>query len=387
MVVAVVGAGAAGCVAARVLADRGFDVILLEAGPGQPRPSVLDELDHLRSTEASAWWWPGSPPRGRGLGGSTTVNGMVLQGVDPVDVRRWGWDDALDQQAAILERFETTTVSPGPFTSALEALVTRGVPVGRPTVESGAEGWSPLTIAARGDVRMSAADAFLAEAPSNLSIRTDRRVVGIDDRRLLLAPGEDLVVDHVVLAAGAVGSPALLLDAGLVDRARVDEPINHSSTSIVVELAPELRRRPDDVAPPSSRLLRLQTGLTENKVVDLQMIVLDHTGADEAGRKHGAVIVSALEPNRIKVLAEGITQALRWLGEVDGVLDISLSSDDAPIQHHCCSLVRALEPDRSLAGVPWLSVIDASALPALPHTNPMLSVMVGARRWAVDFSR
>ena len=120
-------------------------------------------------------------------------------------------------------------------------------------------------------------------------------------------------------------------------------------------------------------MLRTVSGLSEN-TVDLQMLVLDHTGDSDEGRRHGAVIVTALEPDRQKVLIAGITQALHWLTELEGVGKISLSPDSSPVQHHACSL----SGFGSVAAT--VTVIDGSALPALPHTNPMVSVAVGARR-------
>ena len=68
--IVVIGAGVAGCVAARTVADAGHDVLVLEAGPGPDRPHALDALDHLGTVAASEWWFPDAPRRGRGVGGS-----------------------------------------------------------------------------------------------------------------------------------------------------------------------------------------------------------------------------------------------------------------------------------------------------------------------------
>lgn len=379
--VVIIGAGVAGCVAARTLVNEGVEVLLLEAGSGSPRPAVLDGIDHLRSGEAAEWWFPDLPRRGRGVGGSSSVNGMVLDAIHPLDMKRWGWGDALDHQRWILDRWPHTQVSAGPFTEALGDCVGQGFPRATATTMHGWSGWAPLSLAFDGVKRCSAADAFLTPATkeeADIPVRFDAaatRVV-IDGTRptVELASGEVIEASTVLVAAGNAGSPALLIESGLVSVDDVSDSLNHASTAIIVELEPSLRATPE-VAAPSSHMLRTVTGLTEN-TVDLQMLVLDHTGRDDNGRKHAAVIVSALEPDRQKVLIAGITQALHWLRSMDGVVKVSLSDDPSPVQHHACSLAEAA------VQIPNVRVIDASVLPALPHTNPMLSIAIGARRSA-----
>lgn len=381
--IVVIGAGVAGCVAARTLVERGAEVVLLEAGPGSDRPAVLDGVDHLRSVEATEWWFADLPLRGRGVGGSSAVNGMVLDAIHPLDAKRWGWDDADEHQKWLLGRWKRTHVDAGPFTTAFAAKATEGFPPAASTAVSGWTGWAPLALAFDGSQRVSAADAFLTPVGDEplIEVRPNSAVAKVHTNGAFpiveLASGERIEATKVLLAAGNAGSPALLVASGLVKAGNVAEPLNHASTAIIVEIDDQLQGAAD--AAPSSHMLRTVSGLSEN-TVDLQMLVLDRTGVDADGRRHAAVIVSALEPDRQKVLIAGITQALRWLHTIDGVVKVSLSDDPCPVQHHACSLTDA---PRQFADV---HVIDASVLPALPHTNPMLSIAIGARRAALRFA-
>jgi glycine/D-amino acid oxidase-like deaminating enzyme len=375
----VIGAGVAGCVAARTLTDAGHEVVLLEDGPGPVRPAELEHLDHLGTAAAHDWWYPDPPRRGRGSGGSSAVNGMVLDAIDPLDRRRWGWGDEPDHrmsadEAWVLAQWSHTEVESGPFTTVFGECVTRGFPRTDPTALSGAQGWRPLSLAWADGQRVSAADAFLDDAAD---VRYGTEVAAIDGSTVTTTAGERIDATHILVAAGAVGSPRLLVASGLVEGERLAPPLNHASTAIIVELDRSLRVEPGIDHPPSSRLLRTATGLSEN-TVDLQILVLDHTGTDTAGRAHAAVIVSALEPDRQKVLVAGITQVLHWLREIDGVIKVSISDDQVPVQHHCCTLIDLPAPRGPV------TVVDASVLPALPHTNPMVCVATGARRQTLE---
>ncbi|MDZ7684471.1 MAG: GMC family oxidoreductase N-terminal domain-containing protein [Gammaproteobacteria bacterium] len=100
----VVGAGSAGCVVARRLVDAGFTVILLEAGPPDyaldfriHMPAALSEV--LGSTTYN-WAFHSAPeatmngrrmycPRGKTLGGSSAINGMIFVRGHAADFDRW----------------------------------------------------------------------------------------------------------------------------------------------------------------------------------------------------------------------------------------------------------------------------------------------------------
>ena len=258
----VVGGGSAGCVlAGRLSADPAVRVLLLEAGPGSGHPFVRvpaafprlfgGRLDWGRSTTPQdglagrrVLW-----PSGRVLGGSSSINAMMwVRPMRPdygawsaAGGDRWGFE-ALDPYFDRIEDAEglgeghrrggavsiARQRDPHRLTAAfLEAASQCGIPRDPfPNLDEPA-GASEAAVTQRRGARCSAADAYLrpARRRANLVVRTGalcERVVfsgteatGVE-YRLRTGPSRRAGARReVVLAAGAVGSPALLWRSGV----------------------------------------------------------------------------------------------------------------------------------------------------------------------------
>ncbi|QDQ16303.1 glucose-methanol-choline oxidoreductase [Streptomyces spectabilis] len=269
----VVGAGSAGCVvAARLSEDRDRTVLLLEAGPERAKadlatpyawPSLMGgEADHgYRTVPQPGVGGISLPcPRGRALGGSSAINGMVFLRGHRADYDRWaaagcagwGFDDLLPhfmRMESVPGGDRAYRGDTGPLRVAparpedanplSAAFVEAAVAAGHARTDdfNGAAqegvGWPDLTIA--DGARQSAADAYLRPldgARPNLTVSADSRA-----RRLLFESGSESddggdrctgvefirggvrvtarARAEVIVCAGAVDSPRLLLLSGI----------------------------------------------------------------------------------------------------------------------------------------------------------------------------
>jgi choline dehydrogenase len=258
----IVGAGSAGCVlAARLTEDPDVQVCLIEAGP----PDAADEI-HLPAgvlavgTSKYDWSMISDPepglggrqrylPRGRTLGGSSSVNAMVYirgnradyDGWAALGHEGWGWDDVLPYfiKAEDNERGASELHGAGGPLSVIdnrsryrtcEAFIEAGQQAGLTHNEdfNGPEqdgvGWYQVT--QRNGMRCSAAVAYLhpvLERP-NLTLQTDAHVTRVlfDGTRAVGVEIEDggelkeiRAEREVILSAGSYQSPQILLLSGI----------------------------------------------------------------------------------------------------------------------------------------------------------------------------
>jgi choline dehydrogenase-like flavoprotein len=298
----IVGAGSAGCVVASRLAATGASVTLLEAGPSTP-PSTVTGVDFLAALAEPGWTWPNLTAtrhasqqprpyyRGRGIGGSSAVNALVSIDGLPADYDRWelpGWGYADLAHARSRAHLPTETAQPGAVGQALiHAVHGRGVPV---VADACAElGVGPTRLAVRHGRRMSAADAY--DLP-RVEIRTDSLVdrVLFEGRKatgVRLADRTEIGADMVVLAAGAIHTPSILLRSG-IDRPGIGANLqDHASLTALIALRPGYQAQVD--VPSATALARLSSG---SSPAALQLIAFDHLGPD---RTHGLVMVGLMD--------------------------------------------------------------------------------------------
>ncbi len=261
----IVGAGSSGCVMAyRLSADPKVSVLLIEAGPkdrhavihmpkGVGKAMALPDATFPYPTEMQPdtggreeYW-----TRGKTLGGSSAINGMMYVRGQPADFDElerqagpdWSWTK-IGAAYRALEKHELGAAEtrgdagllhvtmPRERTVMTEALVEAGVSLGLPRKEdvnqpdNGAGiGYAPCTVF-RGR-RESAATAFLhpIRGRANLRIETgvtvdrlsfsgNRRVTGLTGHRDG-RPVAYQVRREVILAAGALASPAILMRSGV----------------------------------------------------------------------------------------------------------------------------------------------------------------------------
>jgi choline dehydrogenase len=259
--VVIVGGGAAGCVVARRLAERGDrSVLLLEAGPdlgAEPPPALRDgwglpsgptwPYDWGFESEPDATGPTGKLRRGRLLGGTSWLTRFAVRGAaadfDAWAARGnpgWGFEDVLPTFRAIeadadfgdrpwhgdrgpipINRY------PGRERSEIHAAALLAFEsVGFESVvdhnEPGAVGAGPMPMSTRDGRRVTALDAYLPSTVSlpSLTVRAEAPVASVvveagRATAVRLADGTEIRAGRIVLSAGVYGSPAILLRSGI----------------------------------------------------------------------------------------------------------------------------------------------------------------------------
>lgn len=262
----VVGAGSAGCVVAnRLSADPGIRVTLLEAGGRDTSPWIHIPVGYFRTMHNPEFDWcyktepdPGLDgralhwPRGKVLGGSSSLNGLLYVRGQRQDYDRWsqmgnrGW--SWSEIGPIFDELETFQRAgaegrgtEGPLQVSdprlrrricelwIEAAKARGIPYNPDYNGPEQDGVGHFQLTVDKGRRCSAAKAFLnpIRDRANLEIITEAQVLrvtieagratGVEIRR---PDGSRQVIRaarEVILCAGAIGSPQLLMLSGIGD--------------------------------------------------------------------------------------------------------------------------------------------------------------------------
>jgi choline dehydrogenase len=271
----VIGGGTAGCtLAARLSEDASVTVCLIEAG-GSGKAWYVDVPAAIlvaQRSESLTWRFQTEPqrqlngrrigvPRGKGLGGSSLINGMVYFRGHPRDYDDWaksgatGWSyrEVLPYfcKSEHNEDFGDTIYhghsgpmnvrsvrGPNPLNqSFFDALAGLGYPARQDLNGEDSEGMSLRQLSIRGGTRETSARALLYPAMGrrNLTVLTGLRVtrVVLEGRRAVgVTAGQTIVRARreVVLCAGAIQSPQVLLLSGIGDSehlAAVGVPLRH----------------------------------------------------------------------------------------------------------------------------------------------------------------
>ncbi len=484
----IVGGGSAGCVlAARLSERRSTNVLLLEAGPDWRAIDAAVEVRSLNPSEVigaekfDQFQWPSLTAsrvegqrqrlfwRGRGLGGSSTINGVIAIRPVPDDWDRWqqpGWshDDALPA----LCRLETDAdfgTEPfhgsdgpvpvfrmprdrwGPIDRALwDGAVDLGYGICDDHNAPTGTGVSPYAI--NGDPvtheRVTANDAYLEPIRDrpNLTIigeaLVDRvlfdrsnRAVGV--RARIGDEWQTVEAGEVVLAAGAVHSPAILLRSGIGPESGL--PVgqglqDHANAILILEYRNgQEPKRPDERH--TNCCIRYSSGLADAGLNDMMIVSMNSSPRTE-GRgllvgwvnqcfSRGSLRLASSDPEEHPIIEEnmlsdhgdlvrlrdGVRRMVdlaqqpsfdRAVSQVsldlrgtpvdtlasDADIDAWLRRTSADAQHICstAAMGQVVDADCRVFGSDGLRVIDASVLPEVPRANTHLMVLALAETMA-----
>jgi choline dehydrogenase-like flavoprotein len=257
----VIGAGPAGCAVAARLADAPGrpSVFLVETGPATPSwlsrvPMGIAALVPLRGRHNYAYQTVPQPqldgrrgyvPRGRGVGGSSLINAMICTRGQPQDYdgwaasgcAGWSWDDVLPVFRRIEDHQHGADAwhgaggplpvsdlrSPSPLSRAfVQAAVQCGYPPNGDFNGAHQEGVGLYQVFQRDGRRMDAGRAYLGDgkARPNLHVlagQPARRILFEGQRAAGALVGERRLHARreVIVCAGAIGSPQLLMLSGI----------------------------------------------------------------------------------------------------------------------------------------------------------------------------
>jgi choline dehydrogenase len=263
----IVGGGSAGCVLAnRLSEDPSVRVLVLEAGRPDYRFDVFIHMPAALSFPIGSrfydWKYESEPEphmdgrriyhaRGKVLGGSSSINGMIFQRGNPLDYERWAADPGMERWSyphclPYFKRMESClegadefrgdhgplVLERGPATNPLfgaffEAVQQAGYPVTADVNGYRQEGFARFDRNIHRGRRLSAARAYLHPVMGrpNLEVRTrvlttrvifdGSRAVGVEVERARGGGRARIAAGEVVLCGGSINSPQLLQLSGV----------------------------------------------------------------------------------------------------------------------------------------------------------------------------
>ncbi|MGH6789659.1 MAG: GMC family oxidoreductase [Pseudolabrys sp.] len=356
----IVGAGSAGAaLAARLSEEAALRVLLIEAGKDTPPGAVPKDIAEIFPSAFlnRSYFWPqttasmregdapGRFPQARVMGGGSSVMGMIAlrglpsdyDGWERMGARNWGWRDVLpyfrgmtcdiDQDAAQRNAQGPNIIHRLPrevwplYVRRAESLVSaRGARL-IPDVNGTSDDGFFATPLSQDDERATSARCYLTgevRARPNLSIMTETRVtkLTLDGARVTGVVAErdgetkEIHASEVVLCAGAIHSPTLMLRSGIgpvkelqrigiaaaVDRPGVGRNFqNHSLLHFALTLKPE-SRLPAGAQHYTITGLRFSSGVEGCPAGDLFLYFNGRVSARPFGTRLGMIAVALYAP-------------------------------------------------------------------------------------------
>ncbi|MBY6687816.1 mycofactocin system GMC family oxidoreductase MftG [Rhodococcus sp. BP-149] len=475
--VIVVGGGSAGCVAAATFARAGASVLIIEAGPvflpsatTESWPPDLTDVRRMPIGPESPYIDPITAStfrhrqfvatRGRVLGGSGAVNGAYFVRAPLSDFDIWPrdlWDR--ETVARYYNRIETDhdfgrlehhgSTGPVPVTRAVTSRVAQnfqnaGRAAGHRQLDdlnapTAGDGMGAVPSNVRDGRRISMAEAYLSPVVDRITVRGRSQVARLlfDGDKVIGVTGRDddgtfdVHADRVVLAAGAIRTPNLLLHSGIGDAdtlRRVGVPVVQHLPGVGVGMAdhPEvtidyrpgakpaasdrgtplqvvLHSGPIEIRPYTSSFDHLIPGLppmlpavgVAHMTPEARGVVtvvspdpfsaphVEHryaeTRADREALRTGIglaeelLAISALVPYESDLSARDVCGwSIPLGGSLHTMCSARMGTDDDPLA--------VVDPIGRVRGVRSLSVVDASIFPAPVSRGPHATVVMAALR-------